>query len=323
MSCYAPGVGLRAAIAITALCASASGSGCGNRGSGGGPPGEGVAGVVLEVEGQATARAAAAPAPRPLAVGSELAADDTVETAADASLRLRLYHNRALLALEGGKSIVLRDSAAWGAQPAPADPFERSGGSTVTTVAGRQAEGTGADTRATATPPVGVTAPVEPPPDRPMIPTDKPRPKDTSSGPKSDPKKLDPPKGGGGCDEVACLISPDQPCCKTYRKGGGGGGGNNTIAPAEGPLVDHQIREVINPIVPAMRACADQLPEKTKVTFKVAFKIAPSGSITSVELEPTQSAAVTGCVKSAARRAKFPPAAAPTSFKLPLTLERP
>lgn len=106
------------------------------------------AGDVREVTGAVTAKRGDAAA-RPLAVGDVVAGDDTIETAAGASVVIELRHNGARWSLAGGRSAAVASSAAWSA------PRREGGGTTDerTTAAGRHAEREAADTAASAEPP--------------------------------------------------------------------------------------------------------------------------------------------------------------------------
>jgi hypothetical protein len=303
---YHPGV--RRPLIILLLVAACS------RGSSGSAPAEGVAGVVLEASGAVSARADGAADARPLVVGSEVLASDTLETAADASLRVRLYHNRALLALEGGKVLRLRESAAWLARPGAADPFERGAG-TATAVAGREAEKTAVDTRATAHPDnrQAQVQPVQPPP------VSNPDAKTRMHTGTPEPK-LAPPTGGGGdnCDEVACLVDPTPACCARFRKGGGGGGGTEPggdlpEAPGRG-----QIRAAMSAIAGALDACAAGL--SAQVTVRVGVAVAPDGAVTDASVDGSPTPELAACVSAAARTARFPRSRNGIHFKYPVIL---
>jgi hypothetical protein len=152
------------------LCALAA---CSSKSSAGGTPADGeVAGVVLEVSGAATAQSPGQSKARALRPGSELVAGDVIATEESASVRARLYHNRAVLVLAGGKMLALKDSPAWKATPAAGSPLEGSVDSDTTSVAGRHAENQGADTATTGTRPSEPSAvvPVKPDPQPPPEP---------------------------------------------------------------------------------------------------------------------------------------------------------
>ncbi len=140
---------MRTPVVVTALLALLAGC---NRG-GDKPPAPGsntVAATVLELSGEVTAKRDADTSPRRLAVDDDLFADDTVTTAADASVKIGLKHNGVRLALAGGKSVRLCDSVAWKA-PRGSDPGLLAGEtSDRTSVAGRHAERSAADDRSTA-----------------------------------------------------------------------------------------------------------------------------------------------------------------------------
>ncbi len=79
------------------------------------------AGTVERVEGQVTAqRAGMPPPPRPLVARAPVWADDTVTTAADAAVAIRLLHNGALWELQGAQTRRVDAGLAWRAPHAVA-----------------------------------------------------------------------------------------------------------------------------------------------------------------------------------------------------------
>ncbi len=110
------------------------------------------AGAVEAVEGRATAqRAAAGAAARGLAVRDPVWPDDTVVTAAQASVAIRLQHNDALWLLQGGQTRRVDAAAAWRApkQAAQVALADRQAAPT-TASAGRHSEQEAAQTGETA-----------------------------------------------------------------------------------------------------------------------------------------------------------------------------
>ena len=129
--------------------------------------------------------------------------------------------------------------------------------------------------------------------------------------------------GGGGCDEVSCVLNNyDGACCQKFRKGkaaGGGGGG----APAGGgggnsnlPDLD---RSIISSAIGAVKgramACGDKSSAKGMV--KVHVKVDPSGHISSVSVSQTPDPALGACVAAAVGRASFPKTSNGGSFSYP------
>lgn len=103
-----------------------------------------VAGKVAEVSGKVVA-AREGQSPRTLAAGAEIYADDTVETAADGSVVIELFHNNARWSVEAGRKARVDASMAWKlAKQAPSSQIEHN-----TAAAARNAERQGADTGAT------------------------------------------------------------------------------------------------------------------------------------------------------------------------------
>jgi hypothetical protein len=102
-----------------------------------------VAGKVLEASGNVAATRNGAS--RALAAGSEVFADDTIDTASGSVLIL-LHHNNARWAVESGQHTRVDQSLAWklAKQAGPAKTVDHA-----SSAAGREGERTAADTRAT------------------------------------------------------------------------------------------------------------------------------------------------------------------------------
>lgn len=116
------------------------------------PTAQGPAGKVEGVEGRVTAvRAAAGAQPREVGVEAHVFADDTVATAADASVSIRLFHNLALWRLEAGQVKRVDQSAAWRAsKQALPQALAQQAESVATASAGRHSERQAAATAETA-----------------------------------------------------------------------------------------------------------------------------------------------------------------------------
>lgn len=116
------------------------------------PAAQGPAGKVEGVEGRVTAvRAAAGAHPRELAVEAQVFADDTVATAANSAVSIRLFHNLALWRLEAGQVKRVDQSAAWRAsKQALPQALAQQAESVATASAGRHSERQAAATAETA-----------------------------------------------------------------------------------------------------------------------------------------------------------------------------
>jgi hypothetical protein len=115
---------------------------------------EAAAGKVVEVTGKATATRNGAS--RDLVAGADVFADDTIDTGADGTITVELFHNNATWSIDGRKARV-DESVAWklAKQTPSGKPVDHA-----TSSAGRDAERQGAGTRVTAaeTAPGAVTA---------------------------------------------------------------------------------------------------------------------------------------------------------------------
>ncbi len=119
-----------------------------------------AAGTVEALEGHVTAQRAQAPAARSLALRDSVWADDTVVTADQASVSIRLRHNHALWLLEGGQSRRVDSAAAWRApQQAAQVALADHQAAPTTASAGRHSEQEAAQTGEAATRPAAVMAP--------------------------------------------------------------------------------------------------------------------------------------------------------------------
>lgn len=125
---------------------------CGDDAAPASPADDEPAGEVLQIEGKVTAEVTSGgdEATRVLAVGDKVFARDTIVTAADATVTIRLFHNNAEWTLGAGKRREVRLSAAWKAPKREGEDLFSSGGNEQTTAAGRHAEKEAASTRATA-----------------------------------------------------------------------------------------------------------------------------------------------------------------------------
>ena len=270
------------------LCALAA---CSSKSSAGGTPADGeVAGVVLEVSGAATAQSPGQSKARALRPGSELVAGDVIATEESASVRARLYHNRAVLVLAGGKMLALKDSPAWKATPAAGSPLEGSVDSDTTSVAGRHAENQGADTATTGTRPSEPAAvvPVKPP------------------GP-----------GGGG--EPPKPADPQLPA--DAKKPPADGEDWGTIGET-GSLAKDDVQKGMRELAPLLDACWKQ-DEAGAVEFSYRLRVSvrPDGSVSKVEIDDAEGsppAQVTRCVVDAVKKVSFPRSKRGVTFTYPV-----
>jgi predicted Zn finger-like uncharacterized protein len=130
--------------------------------------------------------------------------------------------------------------------------------------------------------------------------------------------------GGGGCDEVSCVInSYAGACCAKFHKGGGGGGGGGGNKPAAasggGDLPDSLDRGMISSAIANVKArvtaCGEKSSAKGKV--KVHVKVAGNGSVSSVNVETTPDAGLGSCVQAAVQKATFAKTQSGGSFSYP------
>jgi len=167
------------------------------------------AGKVVELTGKVSASRGGAAA-RPLAVADQVFPDDTIDTGADGSVTIELSHNHARWAMEPGQKKRVDESAAFKlAAQEQAGVVDHT-----TSAAGRNAERTAAENRATS----GVMGSAEPAPPEPKAEPERSRDKQATQPPagrgleqnKTDTKPVVPadteaPKGGRGDGAVASL----------------------------------------------------------------------------------------------------------------------
>lgn len=274
----------------------------------------GPAGKVVEATGKVTASRAGAT--RALAAGAEVFADDTIETASDASIVIELAHNQARWAVEGGMKARVDASLAWGlAQQAPVARVDHA-----TSAAGRHAEKTAAETKegaATARP--EETSVVKPLAgnaqggDDGEVRTDK-NTKDPPPRPKPPQKNERPP---GGCDEVACALDPSSACC-AKRKAGNKTTGSST--PAADALPEAPSAKDIRAVMATLRveaACGDGSVEGI---VKLAIVVAADGTVKQVDVKEAPSPALGQCVVGLVKPLRFPRSQRGVTFTFPFRL---
>ena len=143
------------------------------------------------------------------------------------------------------------------------------------------------------------------------------------------PKETPPPKdtgGGGGCDEVSCVLNNyEGACCSKFKKGGrpsGGGGGGaakSSGGGGGGDLPDALDRAMISDGVSKVKArvmaCGDKSSAKGQV--KVSVKVNPDGHVGSVSVKATPDPGLGSCVAGAMQRATFAKTSNGGSFSYP------
>ncbi|MFT3698125.1 MAG: GYF domain-containing protein [Kofleriaceae bacterium] len=133
--------------------------------------------------------------------------------------------------------------------------------------------------------------------------------------------------GGGGCDEVSCVLNNyEGTCCAKFKKGGkapagggGGGGGAKPAAGGGGDLPDGLDRSMISAGISNVKArvtgCGDKSSAKGKV--KVHVKVGGDGKVANVSVESSPDAALGSCVQAAVSKATFAKTQSGGSFSYP------
>jgi hypothetical protein len=162
----------------------------------------GPVGTVVDVTGKVSATRGTAT--RSLAKGGEVFGDDVIETAADASIAIVLAHNNARWSLEPGMKERVDGSIAWKLERQElTKPVEHA-----TSAAGREAEKRAAETKES----VSADTAVDPMPSPDVEEVPKPPRVNRAPTETKEPKKDVAKDGGGGCDEVGCLVDDSRPC---------------------------------------------------------------------------------------------------------------
>ncbi|WP_428266522.1 GYF domain-containing protein [Haliangium sp.] len=126
-------------------------------------------------------------------------------------------------------------------------------------------------------------------------------------------------RSGKCMDEVACLLADrPPPCCSKYTKKSSGGSsgrssGSNSNLPEK--LTRSDITNGINRVRGRVSACGGKHPGKGQV--KVTVKVAGSGSVSSVSVKSSPSAALGSCVAKEVKRAKFSKSQQGATFTYP------
>ncbi|MBA3392493.1 MAG: zinc-ribbon domain-containing protein [Deltaproteobacteria bacterium] len=113
--------------------------------------------------------------------------------------------------------------------------------------------------------------------------------------------------GGGGCDEVSCVLNNyEGSCCAKYKKGGSktatpskSSGGGDTPESLDRTMIS----EGVGKVKARVMACGDKSSAKGQV--KVSVKVNPDGSVSSVSVKDTPDAGLGRCVASAMEKASF------------------
>ncbi len=285
---------MKPAVLLAALLV----AGCGKKSAAPEPPAEGeVAGVVIDLTGSATAQAPGQSESRALQPGDELVAGDVIATAEGASLRARLYHNRAVLVLDGGKMVALRDSSAWRAAPTAGSLLEGEPGADGTTVAGRHAEPQSADTRATGK--VGDTATPSGDPPPPRVP-----------GPTAD--KQGGGASGGGDGRVGTAGQPPKP--------GDAAEPGGTIGET-GSLGREEVARGMLAVAQDIKKCQG-LAQGQSFRLQLRVSVRPDGTVREVDVEVESgepATAVTRCIADAVKTGRFPRSKRGVTFTYPVT----
>ncbi|MEO8843998.1 MAG: GYF domain-containing protein [Kofleriaceae bacterium] len=131
-----------------------------------------------------------------------------------------------------------------------------------------------------------------------------------------------PDSGGGGCDEVSCVLNNyEGSCCSKFRKGGGskpaGGGAAKPSGGADLPdgLDRSMISSGIANVKARVSSCGDKSQAKGKV--KVHVKVGGDGRVANVTVESAPDASLGACVQAAVSKASFSKTQSGGSFSYP------
>lgn len=116
------------------------------------------------------------------------------------------------------------------------------------------------------------------------------------------------------CDEISCLLTPDDPCCARLQA-------KKPLQPPPPPppvtpasLDRAAIASTMSSIRGAVLACGTRASAKGSLKVKVA--VSPSG-VAVASIQQSLDPAIDACVVTAIGRARFPRAQAPTTFVYP------
>ncbi|MDB4958756.1 MAG: family finger-like protein [Myxococcales bacterium] len=150
-------------------------------------------------------------------------------------------------------------------------------------------------------------------------PTPAPTPKDKTV---AEPKQPKADAGGGGCDEVSCVLANyEGACCSKFKKGGGHAASNSDSGSSKpkSDLPDALDRSMISAGVGNVKgrvtSCGDKSSAKGKV--KVHVKVGSDGRVQNVNVEVTPDPALGACVAAAMQKASFAKTQTGGSFSYP------
>lgn len=164
-------------------------------------------------------------------------------------------------------------------------------------------------------PPRAATTPTTPPP---TTSTEPPKPAEPPPVKPSEPVAKTP--AAQKCDEVACLVTPDLPCCP--RRNAPGSQPKPTAAATDSSLPDKldqaDIIAGMKNVNARVMVCNDKA--KGAGQFKVKVTVAPDGSVSNAQaLAPLGGTPAAGCVESAVKAARFKRTKQPITFNYPYT----
>jgi outer membrane biosynthesis protein TonB len=265
------------------------------------------AGKVRELTGKVTATRGTEV--RTLAVGNPVAPDDLIDTGGDGSVVIELAHNRALWSLESGIKARVDQSVAWGlsAQDA-AKPVDHA-----TSSAGRHADREAANTAVSAIEQDPAKDDAKAAPPAAAQPTTKPVPR-----PRADPKSVG--GGGGGCDEVSCLMNEGaSACCAKFKKASSARPAPSSAPEAAGlpeSLSRTDISSAMNQLKPTILACGKSIDAKG--VLKIFIKVGGDGKVSNAEVKQSPDPSIDACVIDAVKKQPFAKSRTGVTFSYPI-----
>lgn len=150
----------------------------------------------------------------------------------------------------------------------------------------------------------------------------------TASKPADKPAKTEPvatttkpDSGGGGCDQVDCIINNyEKACCAKYKAGASSSGSSSTKKPTgdlPAALDKDMISAGVSKISGKAQSCGGQ--SSAKGVVKVGVKVGADGRVVSVTVKQTPDPALGNCVASAMQKATFAKTATGGSFSYPFS----
>jgi len=281
------------------------------------PAAGGPAGEVVRAEGAVTAtRAAQGAQPRALTATAQVFADDTIATAADGSVDIRLLHNQAVWKLGPAETRRVDASAAWRAPKGSSEASAfASGDEDRTASAGRHTDMAFEEGKMGKRP--------------------------TKGGGWQNGYGLRGTGPGGGGGDIG-----DAKGIGTIGHGGGGGSGSGYgsgsgssggsgskptlratmgVVTVDGPLSKDVIRRVMRSRFPALKRCYEhELEKDPSFTAEVnaMFTVGKDGGLSEITVDPDVSASFTACLKAAIRAVQAPAGDEETEVTLPLVFKQ-